>query len=58
MDAMLRKQRRDGFVGDGNLYVHAARRSVSVLTDGSGETASTHKIVSDVTRIGRWTDKR
>jgi hypothetical protein len=45
-------------VGDGNLYVHAARRSVSVLTDGSGETASTHKIVSDVTRIGRWTDKR
>lgn len=58
MDAMLRKQRRGGFVGDGNLYVHAARHSVRVLTDGSGETASTHKIVSDVTRICRWTDKR
>lgn len=55
---MLRKQRQGGFVGDGNLYVHAARHSVRVLTDGSGETASTHKIVSAVTRICRWTDKR
>ena len=46
---MLLKHRRDGFVGDGNLYVHAARHSARVLTDGSGETASTPKIVSDVT---------
>jgi hypothetical protein len=38
-------------VGDGGLYVHAARHSVRVLTDGSGETASTPKIVSDVIRF-------
>jgi hypothetical protein len=35
--------------------LHSAR----ILTDGSGETASTLKIVSDVTRVSicRWTDK-
>jgi hypothetical protein len=46
---MLPKHRQGGFVGDGNLYMHAATHSARVLTDGSGETASTPKIVSDVT---------
>ena len=45
---MLLKHRQGGFVGDGNLYVHATRHSVRVLTVGSDETASTPKIVSDV----------
>ena len=44
---MLLKHRQGGFVGNG-LYVHAARDSEGVLTEGSGETASTLKIVSDV----------
>ena len=48
---MLLKHRQDGGVGDGNLYVHAVTHSVRVLTDGSGETASTPKIVSDVRRV-------
>jgi len=50
MGAKLLKHRQGGFVGNGGLYVHAARHSVRVLTDGSGETASTPKIVSDVIR--------
>jgi hypothetical protein len=45
---MLLKHRQGGFVGDGNLYVHAASHSVRILTVGSDETASTPKIVSDV----------
>ena len=45
---MLLKHRHGGFVGDGNLYMHAVSHSVRVLTDGSGETASTPKIVGDV----------
>ena len=54
---MLLKHRQDGFAGEDNLYVHAADIASRVLTDGSGETASKHKIVSDVSRICRWTDK-
>jgi hypothetical protein len=50
MGAMLLKHRQGGFVGHRNLYVHAARHSVHVLTVGSDETASTPKIVSDVAR--------
>jgi hypothetical protein len=50
MGAMLLKHRQDGFGGEGNLYVHVVRHSVRILTDGSGETASTPKIVSDVAR--------
>lgn len=46
---MLLKHRQDGFGGEGNLYVHVVIRSVRILTDGSGEAASTPKIVSDVT---------
>jgi hypothetical protein len=45
---MLLKHRQGGFVGHDNLYVHAARLSLRVLTVGSDETASTPKIVSDV----------
>ncbi|MEH2499271.1 hypothetical protein V1294_005750 [Bradyrhizobium sp. AZCC 1678] len=45
---MLLKHRQGGSGGEGNLYVHAARHSVRVLTAGSDETASTPKIVSDV----------
>jgi hypothetical protein len=48
MSAMLLKHRQGGFVNHGNLYLHAARHSVRVLTVGSDETASTPKIVSDV----------
>ena len=47
---MLLKHRQGGFVGHGNLCVHAATHSVRVLTVGSDETASTPKIVSDVAR--------
>jgi hypothetical protein len=50
MSAMLLKHRQDGFVSNDGLYVHAATDSVRILTDGSGETASTPKIVSDVAR--------
>lgn len=45
--AVLLKHRQDGFWGEGNLCVHGAMLSVRILTDGSGETASTPKIVSD-----------
>ena len=45
---MLLQHRQNGFGGKGNLYVHGVMHSVRVLTDGSGETASTPKIVSDV----------
>ena len=57
---MLLKHRQDRFGGEGNLCVHVAMHSVRILTDGSGETASTLKIVSDVARgsICEWTDKR
>jgi hypothetical protein len=48
--AALLKHRQDGFGGEGDLYVHGLMHSVRVLTDGSGETASTPKIVSDVAR--------
>ncbi len=44
---MLLKHRQDGW-GMENVCVHAAIHSVRALTDGSGETASTPKIVSDV----------
>ena len=56
---MLLKHRQDGFGGEGNLYVHAVTHSVRILTDGSGETASTPKIVSDVAArlICGWTEK-
>jgi hypothetical protein len=58
--AMLLKHRQDGFWGKGSLCVHAAIHSVRVLTDGSDETASTPKIVSDAPgrltrRMGRQT---
>ena len=57
---MLLKHRQDGFWGKGSLCVHAAIDSVRALTDGSDETASTPKIVSDVAggsllQIGRQT---
>ena len=48
---MLLKHRQDRFGGEGNLCVHVVMHSVRILTDGSGETASTPKIVGDVTRI-------
>jgi hypothetical protein len=44
---VLLKHRQDGFWGEGNLCAHGAMLSVRILTDGSGETASTPKIVSD-----------
>ena len=45
---MLLKHRQDGLGGEGNLNVHAVTHSVRILTEGSGETASTPKIVGDV----------
>ena len=48
---MLLKHRQDRFGGEGNLCVHVVMHSVRILTDGSGETASTPKIVGDVTRV-------
>lgn len=48
--AVLLKHRQDGFWGEGNLCVHGETHSVPILTDSSGETASTPKIVSDVAR--------
>ena len=47
---MLLKHRQDGLGGEGNLNVHVVTHSGRILTDGSGETASTPKIVSDVIR--------
>ena len=57
---MLLKHRQDGFGGEGKLCVHGVMHSCRILTDGSDETASTPKIVSDVARTSasRWTDKR
>ena len=53
---MLLQHRQDGFGGKGNLHVHGVMHSVCILTDGSGETASTLKIVSDIvsSSICRW----
>jgi hypothetical protein len=48
MGSMLLKRQQDGFGGKGNLYMHAVMYSARILTDGSSETASTLKIVSDV----------
>jgi hypothetical protein len=53
---MLLKHRQAG-LGEGNLYMHVAMHSVRVLTDSSGETASTSKILSDVTRIDLRMDR-
>lgn len=47
--AMLLKHRQDGGGGEGDLYMHVELHNVRILTDGSDETASTPKIVSDVT---------
>jgi hypothetical protein len=60
MGSMLLKHQQDGFGGEGNLYMHMVMHSARILTDGSGETASTLKIVSDVTRVSIYgrTDKR
>jgi hypothetical protein len=57
---MLLKHRQDRFGGESNLCVHVVMHSVRILTDGSGETASTPKIVGDVTRVSicGWTEKR
>jgi hypothetical protein len=51
VDAMLLEYRQDGFGGEDDLYMHAPRHSGRVLTDGSGETASTPKIVGEITGI-------
>ena len=48
---MLLKHWQDRFGGKGNRHVHAAKHSLRILTDASGETASTPKIVGDVTRV-------
>jgi hypothetical protein len=55
---MLLKRQQDGFGGKGNLYMHVVMHSARILTDGSGETASTPKIVSDVARTSTcsWID--
>jgi hypothetical protein len=57
---MLLKRQQDGFGDGGYLHMHVVMHSARILTDGSGETASTLKIVSDVARgsICGWTDKR
>jgi hypothetical protein len=53
---MLLKRQQDGFGDEGKLHMHVVMHSARILTDGSGETASTLKIVSDVARgsIGGW----
>ena len=56
MGAKLLK-RRQGFVGEGRLCVHAAEHTVARLTDGSDETASTPKIVSDARSAVRLEDE-
>jgi hypothetical protein len=55
---MLLKRQQDGFGGKGNLYMHVVTYSARILTDGSSETASTLKIVSDVagTSTCGWND--
>ena len=57
---MLLKHRQNGFGDEGNLCVHVPMHSGRILTDGSGETASTPKIVVDVTGVSirGSTDKR
>jgi hypothetical protein len=50
---VLLKHRQDGCGGEGNLYVHGVTHSVRILTDGSGETASTPKIVTARKRLLR-----
>ncbi|MGY2905283.1 hypothetical protein ACVWVY_004304 [Bradyrhizobium sp. URHC0002] len=55
--AMLLKHRQDRFGSEGNLCVHVVMHSARVLTDGSGETASTPKIVGDVTRCRSAVDR-
>jgi hypothetical protein len=52
---MLLKRQQDGFGGEGNLYMHVVMYSARILTDGSGETASTSKIVSTVARTSTCT---
>jgi hypothetical protein len=47
---MLLKRQQDGFGDEGKLHMHVVMHSARILTDGSGETASTLKIVSDVAR--------
>lgn len=41
---------QDGGVGDEGELLHAASHSVAVLTAGSGEAATTLKIVGDIGR--------
>ena len=55
---MLLKHRQDRCWGEGDLRMHVAMHSARVLTDGSGETASTAKILSYVARTlaCRWID--
>jgi len=56
---MLLKRQQDGFVGQDNLHMHVVMHSARILTDGSGETASTLKIVSDARgSICGWADER
>jgi hypothetical protein len=54
---MLLKHRQDGGGGEGNLYMHVELHSVRILTDGSDETASMPKIVSDVA-LGMQIDQK
>jgi len=57
--AMLLKRQQDGFRGEGDLHMHVVMHSARILTDGSGETASTLKIVSDARgSICGWADER
>jgi hypothetical protein len=60
MGAMLLKHRQDGLGGEGSLYVHGVLHSARILTDGSGKTATTPKIVGDVARVSicGWAEKR
>ena len=56
MGAKLLK-RRQGCVGEDELCVHAAKRRMARLTDGSDETARTPKIVSDAQLAVRLEDE-
>jgi hypothetical protein len=47
---VLLKHRQGGFWEEDNLCVHGVTHGVRIVTDGSGETASTPKIVADVAR--------
>ena len=44
---MLLKHQRDGFGDEGKLHMHVVMHSTRFLTHGSGETASSAKILSD-----------